>query len=78
MMGKELTEDLKGPASSWLFSKTKGCLHIAHGVEGLRYEAGESSLILIEIEKPKGRGNLSAIALMLGLGILRETPVISR
>ena len=39
MMGKELTEDLMSPASSWLFSKTKGRLHIAHGIEGLRYEA---------------------------------------
>lgn len=39
MVGKEQTEDLMSPASSWLFIKTKGNLHLAHGIEGLRYEA---------------------------------------
>lgn len=44
----------------------------------------KSFLILIEKEKIQGVGggvertDLSAIALMLGLGILQETPVISR
>lgn len=68
-MGKELIEDLKGLVSFWLFSKIKGCFYIVYGVEGFRYEVGESFLILIEIEKFKGWGNFFVIVLMLGLGI---------